>query len=234
MVYQDVTRNKNLTPAAKGLYAYLASFCGNEYECYPSVETITKEMKMGKDTFYRNINMLVAAGVVKKRQVAGEHGKFGRTIYHLTHEILIHGFPFPQNEDTDRPETAYKETNNNNLLNNNNILNSNNNIICPEPKETAPDSSNILLPLVNGTEYNVPLFKIEKWGQAYPAVNVKQELRKMVAWLDANPQKRKTPKGVDRFINNWLMRTQDKGGSFQQPKEGKERTHGESEFNIEI
>lgn len=45
MVYQDVTRNKNISPAAKGLYAYLSSFCGTDDKCYPSVETITKACK---------------------------------------------------------------------------------------------------------------------------------------------------------------------------------------------
>ena len=63
VVYQDVTRNKNISSSAKGLYAYLASFCGDSDECYPSVETITKEMGMGRDTFYKHINALVAAGV---------------------------------------------------------------------------------------------------------------------------------------------------------------------------
>lgn len=67
VVYQDVTRNSNISAAAKGLYAYLSAFCGASDECYPSVETIIKEMSMSRDTFYRHINVLVAAGVVEKR-----------------------------------------------------------------------------------------------------------------------------------------------------------------------
>lgn len=125
MVYQEVTRNKNLSAAAKGLYAYLSSFCGEDDECYPSVDTITKEMRMGKDTFYRHINTLIAAGVVEKHQVISEDGKFGRALYKLTHKVEIHDFPFPQNEDTQKPDTVAKETNNNNT-NNNNINNNNN------------------------------------------------------------------------------------------------------------
>lgn len=35
----------------------------------------------------------------------------------------------------------------------------------------------------------------------------------MIAWLDSNLTKRKTRKGIERFINNWLARTQDSGGS---------------------
>ena len=35
----------------------------------------------------------------------------------------------------------------------------------------------------------------------------------MEGWLDANPGKRKTKVGVKRFVNSWLSRSQDRGGS---------------------
>lgn len=119
MVYQDVTRNGNISAAAKGLYAYLSAFCGASDECYPSVETIIKEMGMGRDTFYRHINTLVAAGVVEKRQSVNDGGKFGRTVYRLTHEVVISDYPFTQNEDTVLSTTEKKETKNNNTTINN-------------------------------------------------------------------------------------------------------------------
>ena len=50
-VYQDVTRNKNLSAAAKGVYAYFAAPCGVSDKCFPSVDTIISEMGMGKDIF---------------------------------------------------------------------------------------------------------------------------------------------------------------------------------------
>ncbi len=86
------------------------------------------------------------------------------------------------------------------------------NISCPEPK-TAPTSSGILLPLNDKSFYDVPQDKITLWRATYPAVDVEQELRRMVAWLDSNPTKRKTRRGIERFINSWLARTQDSGGS---------------------
>lgn len=85
--------------------------------------------------------------------------------------------------------------------------------ICPEPENTAPDQSGILLPLVDKSFYDVPMGKIALWKSTYPAVDVEQELRRMIAWLDANPSKRKTRRGIERFVNNWLARTQDSGGS---------------------
>lgn len=87
------------------------------------------------------------------------------------------------------------------------------NTLFPDSKESAPTPSGILLPLVDKSLYNVPMDKIALWRETYPAVDIEQELRRMIAWLDSNPTKRKTRRGIERFINNWLARTQDSGGS---------------------
>lgn len=50
-----------------------------------------------------------------------------------------------------------------------------------------------------------------QWEEAYPACNVDLELKKMGVWLDANPNKKKS--NYKQFINNWLSKTQDKGGT---------------------
>lgn len=51
------------------------------------------------------------------------------------------------------------------------------------------------------------------WQRTYKAVDVNQELAAMESWLDANPTRRKTKRGVKKFINSWLSRAQDRGGS---------------------
>lgn len=88
-----------------------------------------------------------------------------------------------------------------------------NDISCPKPEKSAPNPSGILLPLNDKSFYKVPLDKIALWRETYPAVGIEQELRRMVAWLDSNPTKRKTRRGIERFINSWLARTQDSGSS---------------------
>ena len=55
--------------------------------------------------------------------------------------------------------------------------------------------------------------QVTKWIGLYPAVNVPGELNAMTGWLDANPKKRKTKRGIATFCNSWLSRAQDKGGS---------------------
>lgn len=85
--------------------------------------------------------------------------------------------------------------------------------ISAEHSKNTPALSGIQLPLVDKTCFDVPISDIEMWYEAYPAVDVKSELLKMIAWLNSNPNKRKTKRGVKRFINSWLSRVQDKGGS---------------------
>ncbi len=88
-----------------------------------------------------------------------------------------------------------------------------NNTICTEPEEKKPELSGILLQLNDKSFYDVPLDKIAMWRETFPAVDVEFELGKMKAWLVSNPKKRKTRRGITRFINGWLTDTQDHGGS---------------------
>lgn len=91
----------------------------------------------------------------------------------------------------------------------NNIITKDDNIICPEPENSAPNSSGILLILNDKTLYNVPLDRISTWKDAYPAVDIEQELKRMASWLECNSSRRKTRRGIERFINTWLARAQD-------------------------
>lgn len=76
----------------------------------------------------------------------------------------------------------------------------------------------ITFPLNTGEEYPITEGSISKWEQLYPAVDIRQELRKMRGWLDSNPTKRKTRGGIARFVNSWLSREQDRGGSAPQQR----------------
>ncbi|MDY3987763.1 MAG: hypothetical protein SOY88_00180 [Massilioclostridium sp.] len=83
-------------------------------------------------------------------------------------------------------------------------------IILPGAK--APDQKNVFeLPLNDKSLFPVSELDLQKYSELYPNVDISQEFRKMIGWLDANPAKRKTKKGIKRFINSWLSRQQDKG-----------------------
>lgn len=88
--------------------------------------------------------------------------------------------------------------------------------ICAEP-ESASAPPVVTLPLNDGTASPVGEADVAKWSELYPAVDVVAELRKMAGWLDANPTRRKTKAGIRRFVNNWLAKEQDRGGSAPAP-----------------
>lgn len=75
------------------------------------------------------------------------------------------------------------------------------------------DGAVITLQLNTGEEHPVTKKEIAMWKEIYPAVDVMQELRGMKGWLLSNPAKRKTKRGIKRFINGWLSREQDRGKS---------------------
>lgn len=91
------------------------------------------------------------------------------------------------------------------------------NKLCPELETSSRQNTNhdlfIELSLNDGSLFEVSDSDVQEWSKIYPAVDIKQELRKMKGWLDANPTRRKTRRGVRRFVNNWLSRTQDQGGT---------------------
>lgn len=81
------------------------------------------------------------------------------------------------------------------------------------PAIPQPPAAELLLN--DGTVYAVSAEEMREWAGTYPAVNVAQEFREMAAWLKNNPSRRKTRKGVKRFIMNWLGAEQDKGNRPQ-------------------
>ena len=73
----------------------------------------------------------------------------------------------------------------------------------------------------NGEYYPVTQKMVDDWQELYPNVNILQELRKAKGWSLSNPAKRKTFKGMSRFLNSWFSREQDKN-SYNQINQRKE------------
>lgn len=87
--------------------------------------------------------------------------------------------------------------------------------ICSEPQAgTEPETPPVItLQLNTGEEYHVMQKDMEEWMALYPATDVMQCLRNMKGWLLSNPTKRKTARGITRFITTWLQKEQDRGGT---------------------
>lgn len=122
VVYQEVMRNKSLSPEAKAIYAYLSSIAGSGDSCYPSVETMQKELCMSKNRLMKHMGQLIAFGVVEKARERNGN-IYGRNIYKITHEIEVTNdlkriFEAVENEAVEIRAVENEATNNNKTNNN--------------------------------------------------------------------------------------------------------------------
>lgn len=81
----------------------------------------------------------------------------------------------------------------------------------PTPRPDDPEF--IRLPLNDGAEFTVTESQIAEFEMLYPAVNVRQALRNQRGWLLSDPRRRKTARGIRKFITGWLAKDQDRGGN---------------------
>lgn len=65
--------------------------------------------------------------------------------------------------------------------------------------------------------------QVADWQTSYPGLDVEAECRKALAWLKANPRKKRTHGGMPKFLVNWFNRATDRPGpapprAFYQPR----------------
>ena len=84
---------------------------------------------------------------------------------------------------------------------------------CEQNQSEQVEPPVITLLLNTGEEYGISQSNVYEWSELYPAVDIMQCLRNMKGWLLANKSKRKTIRGINKFIITWLQNEQDKGGT---------------------
>lgn len=84
-----------------------------------------------------------------------------------------------------------------------------------KPNQEPDPGSGLLFPLKTHSSpenqdvpdsWELPLKKLNLWKRTYPAVGIESELAKAAAWLDANPTRRKTARGMPAYLVGWLGR----------------------------
>lgn len=74
----------------------------------------------------------------------------------------------------------------------------------------------IEIPVIGGKHVPIPESFADQMQELYPAIDVREEIRRAKAWLLANPRNAK--KDWKRFINSWLSRAQDKARAPARPQ----------------
>ena len=97
-------------------------------------------------------------------------------------------------------------------------------------KQTSePEADVEALILNDGSEWKPTEALFAEYVRLYPNVDVKQQFNVMRSWCLSNPKKRKTKRGITRFVNSWLAKEQDRGyrrppnsGNYQQSGYGQD------------
>lgn len=84
------------------------------------------------------------------------------------------------------------------------------NTTCPEQTSFASEPVMDLPPLIlkDGSRFHISHNHFNEFVNAYPGVDVRDQILKMSQWLKTNPTKRKTKNGIMRFINSWIARAE--------------------------
>jgi len=78
------------------------------------------------------------------------------------------------------------------------------------------------LMLNDGSYYDVHQSEIDELKDIYQNVNLEYEFKRMIRWIKDNPTKRKTKRGISKFISSWLDKEQNRyhGNNYkQQPQQ---------------
>ena len=101
-------------------------------------------------------------------------------------------------------------------------------VVCAEPPEaaTTPELPFLVFP-ITGENHEWPLAsaKLAEYRETYPHLDIEAEMRRARQWCVDNPAKRKTGRGMTKFLFSWLDRSQNRKGAAGGPS-------GQSDFDI--
>ena len=79
--------------------------------------------------------------------------------------------------------------------------------VTDRPRSENPIDEILTAPLADGSRWEISATQIGLLARSFPGADVRGQILASIAWLEANPKKRKTAKGMPRFLTSWLLRT---------------------------
>lgn len=91
MVQRDIMTNESVSALSKALYALLVSYAGEKSTCYPSINTICKNLKLSKPTIIKSITELKKEKLIVVKKQINKNGDYGNNVYeplYLIEEVV--------------------------------------------------------------------------------------------------------------------------------------------------
>ena len=85
IIPKAVMFDRTLPLAAKGIYGYLCTYTGAGNTAFPSINKLTYDLHITKDTYYKYMQLLTDAGYITIHNIK-TNGKFGHNIYTLVNK----------------------------------------------------------------------------------------------------------------------------------------------------
>lgn len=138
----------------------------------------------------------------KSQLVLDDKNVYQRTVYEPSTDSI---------RNVDEPWTQVREGKGREKKGNRNTISDS--ISCSEPlASSAPDVPALILN--DNSEWVPTRDDLDGWQRLYAGVDVKRELARMREWCKSNPTKRKTIKGIRRFVQTWLDREQNSPNKY--------------------
>ena len=151
LIPKNVMKDNSISLGAKGLFAYICAYAGNEDHSFPGRDLITHELNISKDTFTKYMKELKDSKYIHVTQNK-EQGKFANNIYYITPDRIE---PY-----TNFSDTRDKDNTNNNITSNN--ITSNNNNKCATDKNEVVERLWKLYPRKQGKFTEAKVMKVIK------------------------------------------------------------------------
>lgn len=226
---KSVWTDERIGVYAKAVISYFLSYTGaGKIECWPSMETIAKHVGISENTARKAIAELETIGWVESGKLSdnpmNHQKKYILTIIENAQDAgsyltgcVPDTSPRAFTEPHHRPISSIVEHEHNN--NNNNHEHEQH---APSAQLSPPHALAPQMTCVGGV-YRITSDHVQKLEDLYTHLDIMAELKKAAMWLEANPSRRKTPKGMPRFINAWMERSQNSSRGQQSftPNHGK-------------
>lgn len=195
----EVLRDTVIPANAKLLFGDISTLTRANGYCYATTAYFADLYGWSERTVYRLLKALEDQGHIEIETISGEERRIycGRYLPRGTPDKIVRG----QRQKCQGPPDNFVKSNKDDKDIDN---------IPPLPPNGGTVGSLYDLMLEDGTTYQVTEADMAKWRSRFPAVDVEQQFRSMAAWLEVNPERRKTRRGIGRFIFNWLSKRVDK------------------------
>lgn len=225
MISKKMLRDPALSPRDKGALCYLLSL-PDSWVIHP--RHVAEALGISKNQFYSILKCLIVAGYATKTEVKSKEGRFFSVCYSFFEEKLeipqevkkestVSQKPDTEKPCTENPDTVIGTLKNTNLKEDRERKNTT--TIPPKPKDAEPKSRSRKSEDCGGGGISFNRQKkafdnqtpeiMKALAEAFPDVNIAQQLKEMVLWLLANPYR----SGTQAFITKWLKKSmQDKSG----------------------